>query len=378
LSHKIQHPEMERLGKKKITDLTDGEHEKLRQMMINQKVLGLSLSSGGHLTHGFRGNISSKMMQSFEYDVDPKTGEIDYVALEKRAKQVRPLILIAGYSAYPRRLNFARFKEIASSVGAVLLVDMAHFAGLVAGGVFQGEYNPIPYADVVTTTTHKTLRGPRGGLVLCRREYAPAVDRGCPMVLGGPLPHVMAAKAVAFEEALSPSFRIYARQVVSNCQVLAEEMQSKVGGVLTKGSDNHLLVCDVMSAFSLTGRQAEAALHRAHLTVNRNLIPEDPLGAWFTSGVRMGTAALTTLGMDETCMKEVASIIIDLLRKTKPLPKGNLPLTQTQVDISPEDLLQAQTRVADLLRSYPLYQEIPDIEMVRSSQAGSSCGAASR
>ncbi|MCB1119658.1 MAG: glycine hydroxymethyltransferase, partial [Chlamydiia bacterium] len=199
-----------------LNSLSNAEWAMLRGRLVNQKMMGMSLDSGGHLTHGFRHNISGKLFESIPYSVDPKTGLLDYAALEKHVLEEKPLILMAGYSAYPRRLNFAKMREIADSVGATLVVDMAHFAGLVAGKVFTGEYDPIPFAHLVTTTTHKTLRGPRGGMVLCQKEYAEVIDKGCPLVLGGPMPHVMAAKAVAFKEALTPEFKTYAQAVVDN------------------------------------------------------------------------------------------------------------------------------------------------------------------
>ena len=216
LAHRVEAPALERAAARHVNDLTDGDWEELRQQLGNQRMLGMSLEAGGHLTHGFRPNISGKMFNQRTYGTDPVTGLLDYAALRKTALEFRPLVLVAGYSAYPRRINFATMREIADEVGATLLVDMAHFAGLVAGKVLTGDFDPVPHAHVVTTTTHKTLRGPRGGMVLCQQEYADAVDRGCPMVLGGPLAHVIAAKAVALAEARQPAFREYAQQVVDN------------------------------------------------------------------------------------------------------------------------------------------------------------------
>ncbi|MEX2305362.1 MAG: DegT/DnrJ/EryC1/StrS family aminotransferase, partial [Waddliaceae bacterium] len=187
LIHRVQSRELEALGNKSVDELTAEEHEKIRKIMLDQKMMGMSLNSGGHLTHGYRHNVSSKMMQSVQYDVDPTTGRIEYHKLAEQVKKEKPLVLMVGYSSYPRLINFAKMREIADSTGAVLLVDMAHFAGLVAGGVFQGEYNPVPYADIVTSTTHKTLRGPRGGMILAKKEYEEVINKGCPLVLGGPL-----------------------------------------------------------------------------------------------------------------------------------------------------------------------------------------------
>ena len=233
--------------------LTPDQWNAVRHALGNQRLLGLDLASGGHLTHGYRLNSSGKMFEAHGYTVDRQTFLLDYDAIEKQALEVKPLILLAGFSAYSRNINYARMRAIADRVGAVLMVDMAHFAGLVAGKVLQGEFNPIPYAHIATTTTHKTLRGPRGGLVLCTEELKEHVDRGCPLVLGGPLPHVMAAKAVAFTEALRPDFSTYAHQIVANARALAEAFVREGLTVLTGGTDNHLLVLDVASTHGITG-----------------------------------------------------------------------------------------------------------------------------
>ncbi len=359
LVQRVQSKEVERLGKKTIDELSPEEYESVRQLLVNQKVMGMSLGSGGHLTHGYRHNLSSKMMKSTTYEVDPKTGRLDYLALEKQVKEVKPLILIAGYSAYSRLIDFAKMREIADQVGAVLLVDMAHFAGLVAGKVMQGNYNPIPFAHIVTTTTHKTLRGPRGGMVLCKQEFKEAVDKGCPLVLGGPLPHVMAAKALAFKEALSPSFSDYAHRVVRNAQTLSDALMREGVPVLTGGTDNHLLVFDVASRYHLTGRQAESLLRDAHLTVNRNAIPFDLNGPWYTSGIRMGTPATTTLGMGREEMEEIARIVVDLLKEAKPVideKTGNV--SRAKATVPGETMQKARERVSSLLGEFPLYPEL--------------------
>lgn len=352
LVHRVQNKEVARLGKKTVDELSPEEYERVRTLLVNQKVMGLSLSSGGHLTHGYRHNVSGKMMRAVLYDVDPKSGLLDYAKLQEEVKREKPAILVAGYSAYPRLLDFAKMREIADTVGATLMVDMAHFAGLVAGKVMKGPYNPIPYAHIVTSTTHKTLRGPRGGLVLCREEYREVVDKGCPIVLGGPLPHVIAAKAIAFKEANEPSFQVYAQQIVKNAQALATHLLSKGVKVTTGGTDNHLLVFDVFSSFGLTGRQAELALREAHFTVNRNAVPFDTQGAWYTSGVRVGTPALTTLGMREKEMIEIAELIVLLLKATKP---GE---NRSKVVIDPEVLAKIKAKVSSLLSRFPLYPEL--------------------
>jgi glycine hydroxymethyltransferase len=359
LVYRVQNKEVERLGRKNLDELTSEEYERMRELLLNQKVMGMSLNSGGHLTHGYRHNISSKMMRAVPYDVDPKTGYLDYKALQEQAKRERPAILIAGYSAYPRLIDFAKMREIADSVGATFMVDMAHFAGLVAGKVMQGNYDPVPFAHVVTSTTHKTLRGPRGGIVLCKDEYREVIDKGCPLVLGGPLPHVMAAKAVAFKEVNTPAFRNYAHQIVKNSKALAEELMAQGVPLTTDGTDNHLLVANVMEKFGLTGRQGEMALREAHFTVNRNAIPFDKNGPWYTSGIRMGPAALTTLGMKESEMRQIAKWIVHLLKATKPQQDEKTGgASRAKIHIDPVVLELVRKEVADLLHHFPLYPEL--------------------
>ncbi len=359
LIRKVQTREVEALGKKSVDDLSPEEYEKVRKLLVSQKIMGMSLGSGGHLTHGYRHNISSKFMQSVSYEVDPATGLLDYKVLQEQVKREKPLILVAGYSAYSRLIDFAKMREIADSVGAVLLVDMAHFAGLVAGKVFKGNYNPVPFAQILTSTTHKTLRGPRGGLVLCTQEYKEFVDKGCPLVLGGPLPHVMAAKAIAFKEAATPAFAQYASQIVENSAALAVALMELGVKVLTGGTDNHLLVMDVAATFGLTGRQAETLLREAKLTSSRNAIPRDPNGPWYTSGIRLGTPATTTLGMKKAQMKEIASIIYDLLKGAKPVldEKTGAP-SRAKAQADNKNIRRAQERVAELLKDFPLYPEL--------------------
>lgn len=358
LVSRIQNPELEKLGKKNLMDLTPEEFEKMRQLMLNQRMMGMSLNSGGHLTHGYRPNVSAKMFQSFLYDVDPKTELLDYSQLAEQVKQIKPAVLMAGYSSYPRKLNFAIMREIADSVGATLMVDMAHFSGLVAGKVFEGDYNPIPFAHFVTSTTHKTLRGPRGGIVMCKKEYADIVNKGCPLVLGGPLPHVLAAKAVAFKEANTQEFREYAQQIVENAQVLAQELIKKGVRLVTGGTENHLMVLD-LSSFGITGKQAEAILREANLTVNRNVIPFDKNSTWNTSGIRVGTPAMTTLGMKTEEMKEIASIIYDIVSNIKPTVDSKTgQLSKTEATIDKELLNRSKTRVKELLAKFPLYPEV--------------------
>jgi glycine hydroxymethyltransferase len=338
--------------------LSPAQWNEIRQKLGNQRLLGMDLSSGGHLTHGYRLNASGKMFESHGYTVDRETFLLDYDAIEQQALEVRPLILLAGFSAYPRNINYRRMREIADKVGAVFMVDMAHFAGLVAGKVLVGDENPIAFADVVTTTTHKTLRGPRGGLVLCTDEFKEHVDRGCPLVLGGPLPHVMAAKAVAFTEALRPEFAGYAKRIVENARALAEAFVQNGLKVSTGGTDNHLVLVDVASALGITGRQAEEAVRLCGITLNRNPIPFDPNGPWYTSGLRFGTPAVTTLGMGPADMKEIASVVTLVLKNVVPATTKSGAKDKTKYKLEDQIRRQAHDRVENLLKSFPVYPEI--------------------
>jgi glycine hydroxymethyltransferase len=347
LAQRVEVPALARAGVRQVNDLTEADWSVLRRELGDQRMLGMSLDAGGHLTHGFRPNISGKMFDQRSYGTDPETGLLDYAAVRDIAREFRPLILVAGYSAYPRRVDFAIMREIADEVGATLMVDMAHFAGLVAGKVFTGNEDPVPHAHIVTSTTHKSLRGPRGGLVLCGSELADQVDRGCPMVLGGPLPHVMAAKAVALAEARAPQFQDYAQRVVDNARALADGLLRRGAGLVTGGTDNHLVLIDV-SGYGLTGRQAESALLDAGIVTNRNAIPRDPNGAWYTTGIRVGTPALTTRGVDPAGMDEIADLIDIVLRATTPSGKARYSLADGVAD-------SVRARSADLLARHPLY-----------------------
>lgn len=361
LAQTVQTPKLAELGEPNPAKLDRTRWNEVRTLLQNQRLLALDYYSGGHLTHGYRFNLSGMWFDAHSYSVDPETGLVDLDRLAAQAREVKPRILLAGYSAYPRKLNFAKMRQIADDVGATFMVDMAHFAGLVAGKVFTGDFNPVAHAHVVTSTTHKTLRGPRGGLVLCTKEFAEQVDKGCPAVLGGPLPHVMCAKAVAFAEARQPSFQHYAAKIVENSQALAEACLREGMAVLTRGTDNHLLLVDVRQSFGLTGRQAESALREAGVTLNRNSLPNDPNGPWYTSGLRLGTPATTTLGMGPTEMAEMASIIRLVLSKTEPMrtTKGEPSQAKYQTEAGARD--DARARVLALLKRYPLYPELGEI-----------------
>ena len=350
LATRVEAPALSEAGVKNVNDLSEAEWERLRAKLGSQRLMGMSLDAGGHLTHGFRPNISGKMFHQRSYGTDPKTGLIDYDAVAASVREFKPLILVAGYSAYPRRVNFARMREIADSVGATLMVDMAHFAGLVAGKVFQGDEDPVPHAHVVTTTTHKSLRGPRGGLVLATKEYSDAVDKGCPMVLGGPLSHVMAAKAVAFAEARQPSFQAYAQRVADNAQAFADGLMRRGAKLVTDGTDNHIVLLDVQS-FGLTGRQAESALLDSGIVTNRNSIPADPNGAWYTSGIRLGTPALTSRGFGADDFDRVAELIVDVLSNTQ--AEGSSKAKYKLADGTAERVHAASSELLDANPLYP-------------------------
>lgn len=277
------------------------------------KVLGMALDNGGHLTHGSPVNFSGQLYAISSYGVDDN-GFIDYDEVEKIALEVQPKMIIAGGSAYAREIDFKRFREIADKVGAYLLVDMAHIAGLVAAGEHM---NPVPYADVVTTTTHKTLRGPRGGAILCKAEHAKAIDKAVfPGMQGGPLEHAIAAKAVCFKEAMEPAFKEYIVQVKKNAVVLAEALMALGYDVVSGGTDNHLMLLDLRSK-GLTGKEAEALLGEVHITVNKNTVPKETQSPFVTSGIRIGTAALTTRGMKEEEMKKIAHLMDEAMLKQR-------------------------------------------------------------
>jgi glycine hydroxymethyltransferase len=354
LAHRVEGPWLEKSGAKNVNELTDQDWETLRHELGNQRLLGMALDAGGHLTHGFRPNISGKMFHQQQYGTDPATGLLDYDAVRAKAKEFRPLILVAGYSAYPRRVDFAKMREIADEVGATLMVDMAHFAGLVAGKVFTGDEDPVPHAHVVTTTTHKSLRGPRGGLVLAQEEYAPSVDRGCPMVLGGPLSHMMAAKAVALAEARQESFRSYAQSIADNAKSLADGLMSRGARLVTGGTDNHIVLIDV-STFGLTGRQAEFALLDAGIVTNRNSVPADPNGAWYTSGIRIGTPALTTRGFGHDEFDRTAELIVHVLENTQPGTTKDGKASKASYVLGEGVADKVKDASAEMLEKNPLY-----------------------
>ncbi len=298
------------------------------------KVLGMNLSQGGHLTHGSPVNISGTYFNFVDYGVDKNTEMIDYEKVREIAIKEKPKMIVAGASAYPRTIDFKKFREIADEVGAYLMIDMAHIAGLVAADLHP---NPVPYADFVTTTTHKTLRGPRGGAILCKEKYAKAVDKAIfPGIQGGPLMHVIAAKAVCFGEALQDDFKNYQKQVVKNAKVLAESLKEKGFRLVSNGTDNHLILLDVRNK-GLTGKKAEELLESVNITTNKNTIPFDPESPFITSGIRIGTPAVTTRGMKEEEMKEIAEIM-------------NLAVDENN------DREEVKKKVLDLCNRFPLYQ----------------------
>ena len=302
-------------------------------------VMGMNLSQGGHLTHGSPVNISGTYFNFVPYGVDKETERIDYEALEKTAKECHPKLIVAGASAYPRIIDFKRIAEIAHGVGALLMVDMAHIAGLVAAGLHP---SPVPYADVVTSTTHKTLRGTRGGIILCKEKYAKAIDKAVfPGTQGGPLMHIIAAKAVAFGEALKPEFKVYQQAIINNCQAFAKQLMAENFRLVSGGTDNHLVLVDVRRQ-KLTGKMAEHLLDEIGITCNKNTIPYDPESPFVTSGIRMGTPAATTRGFTEADFAEVAKIIGLVLNNPEDKAKQK----------------EAADRVAALCKAHPLYPNL--------------------
>jgi len=303
------------------------------------KIMGLNLSHGGHLTHGSPVNFSGKLFKIAPFNVHPQTHLLDFEAIEKQAKEEKPQLIIAGFTAYPRQVDFKRFAEIASSVDAYLMVDMAHIAGLIAGGAHP---QPFPHADVVTSTTHKTLRGPRGAIILCKQEYQQMIDKSVfPGMQGGPFDHAIAAKAVCFKEAMQPSFSQYAHKIVENARFLAESLLSEGMPLVSGGTDTHLLLIDLTS-MKITGKEAQVALDEVGITVNKNTIPYDTQSPFVTSGIRLGTPALTTRGMGKSEMKEIGGMI-------------------KRICASPQDAaLKAKVKqeVLEMAKRFPLYPEL--------------------
>lgn len=297
------------------------------------RVLGMNLSHGGHLTHGSPVNISGKYYQFVPYGVNENTGTIDYDAVRDLAIKNKPKLIVAGASAYPRIIDFKKFRDIADEVDALLMVDMAHIAGLVAARLHP---NPVEYADFVTTTTHKTLRGPRGGAILCKEKYAKIIDKAIfPGMQGGPLMHIIASKAVCFKEAMEDGFVLYQKQVVANAQALSHQLISEGFNLVSGGTDNHLILVDLRSK-GITGKEAEHLLDEVGITVNKNTIPFDPQSPFVTSGIRIGTPAVTTRGFDEEDMKEIGKIISYIIE-------------------NPNNIVEAQNRVKNLVDKHPLY-----------------------
>lgn len=300
-------------------------------------VLGMDLTHGGHLTHGSPVNFSGKTYHFISYGVDKDIEEIDYEVVQALANEHKPKLIVAGASAYSRKIDFARFRAIADEVGAYLMVDMAHIAGLVAAGLHQ---NPVPYADIVTTTTHKTLRGPRGGMILAKEEYRKAINSAIfPGIQGGPLEHVIAAKAVAFKEAATPEFKLYAAQIIKNAKAMEKVLSTSKGHLISGGTDNHLLLFDVTN-FGLNGKEAEVLLDKVGITVNKNTIPFETLSPFKTSGIRIGTPAITTRGFDEADSKKVAELILETLTANG----------------DNEKMKAIQTQVHQLTSDHPLYK----------------------
>jgi glycine hydroxymethyltransferase len=306
---------------------------------LKDKILGMNLAHGGHLTHGSSVNFSGKFYTFSDYGVDKETGRLNMDIVREIAQRERPKLLLAGFSAYPRLLDFKKFKEIADEVGAFLMADIAHISGLVAAKLHP---DPVPYADVVTTTTHKTLRGPRGAIILCKEKHAKAIDKAVfPGMQGGPLEHIIAAKAVAFQEALKPEFAVYQKQILKNAKVLAESLMDNGIKLVTDGTDNHLMLID-LSPLSLGGKQAEKALDEIGIFTNKNMIPFDTRSPFDPSGIRIGTPAITTRGMKEVEMEEIASIISKVL----------MHIDDSGVK---ED---AKKKVASIVSRFPLYPEL--------------------
>lgn len=341
---------VEEIARKRACELFGAEHANVQphsgaqanmavyfaMLTPGDTVMGMNLNEGGHLTHGSPVNMSGKYFNFVPYGVDSETHRIDYDKVLEIAKECKPKMIVAGASAYPRIIDFAKFREIADEVGALLMVDMAHIAGLVAAGVHP---NPVPYCDFVTTTTHKTLRGPRGGMILCKEKYAKSIDKAIfPGTQGGPLMHIIAAKAVCLGEALKPEFKEYGKQIVKNCKALADGLVKRGCKLVSGGTDNHVLLMDLRDT-GVTGKELEARLDDCYITVNKNTIPNEPLSPFVTSGVRIGTAAVTTRGLKEEDCDKIAEYITLVLNDYE----GN------------KDKVRAG--VEEICKKYPLYED---------------------
>ena len=341
---------VEEIARKRACELFGAEHANVQphsgaqanmavyfaMLTPGDTVMGMNLNEGGHLTHGSPVNMSGKYFNFVPYGVDGETHRIDYDKVLEIAKECKPKMIVAGASAYPRIIDFAKFREIADEVGALLMVDMAHIAGLVAAGVHP---NPVPYCDFVTTTTHKTLRGPRGGMILCKEKYAKAIDKAIfPGTQGGPLMHIIAAKAVCLGEALKPEFKEYGKQIVKNCKALADGLVKRGCKLVSGGTDNHVLLMDLRDT-GVTGKELEARLDDCYITVNKNTIPNEPLSPFVTSGVRIGTAAVTTRGLKEEDCDKIAEYITLVLNDYE----GNKDKVRSGVE--------------EICKKYPLYED---------------------
>ena len=342
---------IERLGQDRLKKIFSADHANVQPHSGSQAnmavyfallkpgsvILGMNLSDGGHLTHGSKVNFSGFVFESYGYGLDEKTHLLNYNKIEDAAKKIKPDLIIAGHSAYPRFLDFEKFKNISDQIQIPLMVDMAHFSGLVAGGVHP---SPVPYADFVTSTTHKTLRGPRGGIILCKSRWAKKVDsKVFPGIQGGPLPHVMAAKAVAFEEALTDSYKNYTAQIIKNAKQLSKNLIRKGFNLVTGGTDNHLILIDLRNK-NLTGKEAEEVLERSGITVNKNTVPGETKSPFITSGIRLGTPALTTRGMKEAEMDLIAGWIATVLEN----PKDTIKIKKVR------------SQIKEFSQKFPLFQ----------------------
>ncbi|RDB31789.1 glycine hydroxymethyltransferase [Candidatus Similichlamydia laticola] len=352
LTAKVEIPTLEELNRNHNTKYTLNTlppelFEKMRTRFIGQTLLGFSCSDGGHITHGLKRNLSSRLFRAVSFSVEADDS-IDYDRLEALALKEKPLLIVAGITSYPRHLHFQRLRDIADKCSAVLLADVSHIAGLVVSGLLEGPYNPLPYADILTSTTHKTLRGPRGAIILAKSPFSQFLEKACPLMMGGPLPHVMAAKAIAFQEALQPSFREYCEKVLENAQSLSERLLYHGLPLYTGGTSNHLLVLNVRKAFDLSGTQAQEALESCGLITNNNLLPGDK--GIESSGIRLGTPAVTTRGLGKGEMEIIGDLIWHVLKGTH--------CVEGHVKVEEQTAKSVREQVNVLCSSFPLYSHI--------------------
>lgn len=362
LSYKVQQPIIKDLHSNDATNISKNEWNMLRNEIGKQKLLGIDYYSGGNFVQKFNSVMSAQIFDTYTYSLSKMPGLINYDHISNFAKEINPLIIQIGYCAYPREIDFQKMRDIADSVNAILMVDMSHFAGLVASGIYSGKNNPVPYADIITSTTHKTLRGPRGGMVLCKKELGEFVDKVCSIVIGTPSPQITAAKAVALKEANNNEFTEYIKRMISNAKIIAKTFATEGVNVITGGTDNHIVLISVQP-FGITGLQAEKALRECKILLKRHTIPFDLYGPYYTSGLYISTPAITTLGIGKEEIKTITSLIQHILSNTTSVKEKNSALSMEKYNLNDVSRKYVKEEIETILKKYVLYPEL-DIDFV--------------